>query len=244
MIAKEACFSYKRFPEKEEGHKNFSGNERSSRNGYYSQKVLNNEKRYENQQEKCVFCYKGYHPPSYCKIVTNKDARIDILRKYSKCYLSLKGEHICESTITFVNRLAFAESAGWKAHILICKFEEKNENQQAVVSHVESTQNNFTCRTILLQTARASVLDLDNKNSCNTRILFDTKSQRSFITEYVRKRLRLKTVRTEKISISVFGDSKEPRLENLDVVEFKIKRRFENSYSYLRIQQFLFENCC
>ena len=120
---------------------------------------------------------------------------------------------------------------GGKHHISICKFEEKNENQQAVVSHVESMQNNFTCRTILLQTARASVLDLDNKNSCNTRILFDTKSQRSFITEYVRKRLRLETVCTEKISISVFGDSKELRLENLDVVELKIKHRFENSYS-------------
>ena len=29
LIAKEAFFSYKRFPEKEKGHKNFSGNERS-----------------------------------------------------------------------------------------------------------------------------------------------------------------------------------------------------------------------
>ena len=47
----------------------------------------------------------------------------------------------------------------------------------------------------------------------------------------MRKRLRLKTVRTEKISISVFGGSKECRLESLDVVEFKIKHRFENSYS-------------
>ena len=102
---------------------------------------------------------------------------------------------------------------------------KKNDKPQAVVSHVES------CRTILLQTARASVLDLDNENSCNTRILFDTGSQRSFITENVRKRLRLKTVRTEKISISVFGGSKECRLESLDVVEFKIKHRFENSYS-------------
>ena len=63
-------------------------------------------------------------------------------------------------------------------------------------------QNNF------IETDRASILDLDNKNCCNTRILFDTGSQRSFITENVRKRLRLKTVRTEKISISVFGDSK------------------------------------
>ena len=45
LITKEACFSYKRFPENEEGHKNFSGNERSSRNSYYSQKIVNNETR-------------------------------------------------------------------------------------------------------------------------------------------------------------------------------------------------------
>ena len=48
----------------------------------------------------------------------------------------------------------------------------------------------------------------------------------------MRKRLRLKTVCTEKISISVFGDTKESRLESLDVVEFKVKHRFENSYCY------------
>ena len=52
----------------------------------------------------------------------------------------------------------------------------------------------------------------------------------------MRKRLRLKTVRTEKISFSVFGGSKESRLESLDVVEFKIKHRFENSYSVIEAQ--------
>ena len=41
----------------------------------------------------------------------------------------------------------------------------------------------------------------------------------------------LKTVRTEKISISVFGNSKVSRLKNIDAVEFKIKHHFENSYS-------------
>ena len=215
LIAKEACFSYKRFLEKEEGHKNFSANESTFTNSYYSQKVLNNETGYKNQQQKCIFCHKDYHPPSHCKIVTKKDARIDILRKYSKCYLCLKGGHIskiCKSSY-------FCRKCGGKHYISICKFEEKNDNSQAVVSHVE------LCRTILLQTARASVLDLDNKSSCNTTILFDTGSQRSFITENVRKRSRLKTV------LSVFDDCKESHLENLDVVEFKIKHRFENSYS-------------
>ena len=43
--------------------------------------------------------------------------------------------------------------------------------------------------------------------------------------------MRLKTVPTEKISFSVFGDSKESHLENLDVVEFKIEHHFQNSYS-------------
>ena len=72
----------------------------------YFQKILNNETGYENQQQTCVFGYKDYHPLSHCKFVTNKDARIDILLKYSKCYLCLKG-----ISPKFVNRLTFAESA-------------------------------------------------------------------------------------------------------------------------------------
>ena len=40
LIAKEACFSHNCLLDKEKGHKNFSDNERSSRNSYYSQKVL------------------------------------------------------------------------------------------------------------------------------------------------------------------------------------------------------------
>ena len=92
----------------------------------------------------------------------------------------------------FVNRLTFAESAVESTTFQFVNLKKKNDKPQAVVSHAES------CRTILLQTARASVLDLDNGNSCNTRILFDTGSQRSFITENVRKRLRLKSARTEK----------------------------------------------
>ena len=75
------------------------------------------------------------------------------------------------------------------------------------------------------------IANCQSNNSCNTIIVFDNRSLRSFITENVRKDLRLKTVCTEKISVSVFGDSKESRLENLDVVEFKINHRFENSYS-------------
>ena len=43
---------------------------------------------------------------------------------------------------------------GGKHHISICKFEEKNDNPEAVVRDVES------CRTILLQTARGSCFRL------------------------------------------------------------------------------------
>ena len=141
LTVKEACFSYKNLSDEEKGHKNFSDNERSSRNSCYSQKALNNETRYENQQEKCVFCYKDYHSPSHYKIVTNKDVRIDILREYSKCYLCLKSGRvpkICKSSYV-------CQKCGGKHHISICKFKEKNDNPQPVVSHVGS------CRTILLK---------------------------------------------------------------------------------------------
>ena len=54
-------------------------------------------------------------------IVTNKDARIDILTKYSKYYLCLKGGHIskiCKSSY-------LCRKCGGKHHISICKFDEK-----------------------------------------------------------------------------------------------------------------------
>jgi hypothetical protein len=51
-----------------------------------------------------------------------------------------------------------------------------------------------------------------------TRILFDSGSQRSYISEKVRTRLQLKTIRREKVIIKTFGQTSDSEVQQLDVV--------------------------
>ena len=58
---------------------------------------------------------------------------------------------------------------------------------------------------ILLQTARASILPVDDSAQVQTRILFDSGSQRSYISDKVRHALKVKAIRVEKVVIKTFG---------------------------------------
>ena len=86
-----------------------------------------------------------------------------------------------------------------KHHISICdKGENKNshtpqnESPNSIVAFVDQSKS------ILLQTARADVFNIETKSSVKTRILFDTERQQCYINEKVRKHLNLKAIRTEK----------------------------------------------
>ena len=50
-------------------------------------------------------------------------------------------------------------------------------------------------KSILLQTPRADVFNIETKSSVKTQILFDTGSQQCHVNEKVRKHLNLKTIR-------------------------------------------------
>jgi len=59
---------------------------------------------------------------------------------------------------------------------------------------------------VLLQTARTTVYNLgDPANSKEVRIILDTGSQRSYITESVKEHLSLVPVGTETMIINTFG---------------------------------------
>ena len=85
----------------------------------------------------------------------------------------------------------------------------------------------------LLQTARAQICNIETEETLTTRILFDTGSQRTYITKNLRKLLKLKTLRTENVIINTFGKLHEPKLETLDVVQAKVKHRFTNEYTFI-----------
>ena len=63
---------------------------------------------------------------------------------------------------------------------------------------------------ILLQTAQKTAFNLASpERSCNVRIVFDSGSQRSYVTEQVARRLLLATEGEKSLTIMTFGSTKE-----------------------------------
>ena len=85
----------------------------------------------------------------------------------------------------------------------------------------------------LLQTAKGKVAGINTDETWTTiRILFDTGSQRTYLTDNS-KYLKLETIRTESVIINTFGTSHESKLETIDVVQLKVKHRYQNSCIFI-----------
>ena len=76
----------------------------------------------------------------------------------------------------------------------------------------------------MLQTATATAVNDDGSRSTNVRILFDTGSQRSCMTNSLKTRLGLKTVKTETLHLNTFGE-KGYRKKRCDVVVLNLKTK-------------------
>jgi hypothetical protein len=82
---------------------------------------------------------------------------------------------------------------------------------------------------ILLQTARVQVYDEEYIGTeVATRILFDSGSQRSYISDKVRAMLQLKSTRSEKVIIKTFGQDNDSKVKRLDVVQVKVKNKSDS----------------
>ena len=66
-----------------------------------------------------------------------------------------------------------------------------------------------------------------------TRLLFDTGSQRTYINVKLQNLLNLKTIRKEKIVIKTFGQTFDFQTKILDVVQLKIKHRFDDKFLFI-----------
>ena len=65
---------------------------------------------------------------------------------------------------------------------------------------------------VLLQTAVGHVANPDTNQITSSRILLDSGSQRSYITEDLKKKLNLNTLSTADILLYTFGSSKSKQL--------------------------------
>ena len=193
-------------------------------------------------QPKCVYCSKAGHFSSKCQNVSNIQSRKGILRRNRRCFICLEAGHIaknCKSSYTC------RKCKTGKHHISICeaspasqkdnpseqengKSNEQSDETDGFVGHASCDRSG-----ILLQTARANILPVDEGEEVITRILFDSGSQRSYISEKLRSRLKLKTIRTEKVVIKTFGQSEESEVQKLDIVQFKVRSKHDPRFTFV-----------
>ena len=96
-----------------------------------------------------------------------------------------------------------------------------SDNTHVGTTHVGTTQLlDLQQNQILMHSARTTAIGQGFQCS-QAHILFDTGSQRTFITENMRNRLNLKTIRKELLDVTTFGDIKTTR-RNYDVVSLNL----------------------
>ena len=175
----------------------------------------------------CVFCGKGKHNSSKCRTVTNTASRWDIVKQKGLCFICLSSDHKARSCqASYSCRLCQR-----KHNIALCENASSGEDQNdqprqtttgccsADEPKVETICHSHASGGILLQTAWAKVCN--DQSQVETRILFDSGSQRSYVTEEVRKKLKASIVRTEKVILNTFGAASS-KAKTLDVVELKV----------------------
>ena len=71
--------------------------------------------------------------------------------------------------------------------------------------------------------ATAIVTNDEGTKSTKIRLLLDNSSQRSYITDNLRSKLRLKPLQTEKLNLNTFSESKFKRL-SCEVVNLRLQK--------------------
>ena len=148
---------------------------------------------------RCSFCRQG-HASTSCKMVIEPAERKQILKRSGRCFVCLRRNHTsreCRSTLK-------CSSCGSRHHVSICTGGVARNTTRSSTTSVTGhstlqaqslgsvnsntpTTTSLQCASskvpVLLQTARVDVLNPDNSSvSMSVRILFDSGSQRSYIS--------------------------------------------------------------
>ena len=183
--------------------------------------------------KKCVFCMDESHAPENCDKIRSQEDRKKILMRFAKCFNCLNSGHRvvncrCKSCCTKCKR---------KHHTSICnkqtrpvqQVSEQTASQASIAAAADRAipldptaaswvGNVQSDSKVALQTALAVV---DDKKERTVRVLFDSGSQKSFVTAKTVQGLRLKAVRKEKVGIRVFGMN-DAEYEVREVVRFRV----------------------
>ncbi|CAB3979329.1 PREDICTED: uncharacterized protein LOC107330089, partial [Paramuricea clavata] len=162
----------------------------------------------QNYTVRCAYC-KELHYSASCTKVTDPEKRQDILRNTNRCFNCLRiGHHVsnCQSS-------KGCRHCKQKHHQSICNTlkspipdNKSDRNKTTEESKGTTTTSNVRSKgTVLLQTARTTATNSNGSRSTKVRVLFDSGSQRSYISNSLKTRLNLKPVKNETLNLNTFG---------------------------------------
>ena len=169
-------------------------------------------------------------------MVKSVESRRRILTTSGRCYNCLKKGHQANDCLSERNcrhcKKRHHQSIYDTLRLQETKREAKNEENEethqmpddsskittATSYGVESKQN---C--VLLQTARAMAVDENREYCVPVRILLDTGSQQSYVTENLCSKLNLKAVKHETLTLNTFGENRYKK-QRCDRVELYLQK--------------------
>ena len=173
---------------------------------------------------KCAYCGRQHYSAS-CETVVQLSERKDILRRAGRCFVCLRIGH--RSNQCFPTRKC--RRCQGAHHQSICtessKFSERKKpgaetkpdenapkpggsNSNTVTANqIATTATRSKCK-VFLQTATTYACSTNTTSVVPVRVLMDSGSQRSYVTESLKQKLGLVPDKTEVLNLNTFGDDK------------------------------------
>ncbi|XP_065069866.1 uncharacterized protein LOC135694908, partial [Rhopilema esculentum] len=167
----------------------------------------------DEKVQDCVYCGHA-HSPSSCKEVQEITGRKKILLETKRCFSCLKSGHMTKKCRE--NRNCRKCGRNFHHESICYKGAKQTEEETKVTTSVTGKQE------VLLQTATAYVYGADKAQRMKINVFFDSGSQRSYISEEVRRKLNLEVERQENLNLNTFGAEKSAR-KKCDVVRLMLE---------------------
>ena len=184
-------------------------------------------------ESRCAFCM-GLHKHVDCRKIARVAERKQIAKRFGRCFLCLGRGHkavCCDSKEKCY--------CGGRHHLALCesKFREsREENRVPENARVSGSQKpepgsilhvNSRAR-VVLQTAQAiaSTSSVTKAQELRIRVIFDSGSQRSYVTNKVANLLQLNRIGSEMMETGTFGQAKAMVTE-LELVAVHLGHLFE-----------------
>ncbi|XP_071044448.1 uncharacterized protein [Parasteatoda tepidariorum] len=177
----------------------------------------------------CFFCEnkKGdiLHDSKDCSfaMTLSNEKKVALLKKKGICFRCLQNRHVASKCVSKVT----CNYCGFR-HVSIMCYKNKNADDKTETQDSEKVlSNQIKYSPVFLQTLIVGIKGGDLKGYC--RLLIDTGSQNSYISQYAAKRLKLKKINSEVVKHGLFGGVEKSELHNRYQLNIS---SFEGNFSF------------